>query len=51
MTEKKIRNGMTLIMPQLTPGEYRVYSSDGSFLALCSAAEGKLFTVKSFFEV
>ena len=49
--EKKIRNGMTLVMPKLTPGAYRVYGADGSFLALCRAEQGKLFTVKSFFEV
>ncbi len=50
-TEKKIRNGMTVVLPQLTPGQYRVYGQDGSFLALCRAEQGKLFTVKSFFEV
>ena len=49
--EKKLRNGMTLVMPQLVPGQYRVYGADGSFLALCRAEDGKLFTVKSFFEV
>ena len=49
--EKKIRNGMTLVMPQTAPGEYRVKSQDGSFLALCTAADGKLHTIKSFFEV
>ena len=49
--EKKIRNGMTLVMPQLAPGQYRVYGEDGSFLALCQAEQGKLVTVKSFFEV
>ena len=49
--EKKIRNGMTLVMPKLVPGQYRVYGADGAFLALCNAEQGKLFTVKSFFEV
>jgi len=49
--EKKIRNGMTVVLPKLTPGQYRVYGQDGSFLALCRAEQGKLFTVKSFFEV
>ena len=49
--EKKLRNGMTLVMPQLTPGQYRVYGANGEFLALCEAADGKLTTVKSFFEV
>jgi len=49
--EKKIRNGMTVVLPKLVPGQYRVYGQDGSFLALCRAEQGKLFTVKSFFEV
>jgi len=49
--EKKVRNGMTVVMPQVIPGEYRVYGTDGSFLALCRAEGGKLFTIKSFFEV
>jgi len=49
--EKKLRNGMTLVMPQTAPGEYRVYGEDGGFLALCSAGDGKLSTIKSFFEV
>ena len=49
--EKKLRNGMTLVMPQLKPGQYRVYGAEGEFLALCAAEDGKLTTVKSFFEV
>ena len=49
--EKKIRNGMTAVLPELAPGEYRVYSQDGIFLALCRAQGGKLSTIKSFFEV
>ena len=44
-------NGMTLVKPGLSPGEYRVYGADGAFLALCRARGGKLTTVKSFFEV
>ena len=50
-TEKKIRNGMTAVFPELAPGEYRVYGQDGAFLALCRAQGGKLSTIKSFFEV
>lgn len=50
-TEKKIRNGMTAVMPELAPGEYRVYGQNGEFLALCRAQGGKLSTIKSFFEV
>ena len=50
--EKKVRNGMTVVTPQVADGEYRVYSEqDGSFLALCRAENGKLSTIKSFFEV
>lgn len=50
--EKKVRNGMTVITPQVADGEYRVYSAEsGCFLALCRAENGKLSTIKSFFEV
>ena len=49
--EKKVRNGMTVVMPDVPAGEYRTYGGDGEFLALCRASEGKLFTIKSFFEV
>lgn len=49
--EKKVRNGMTVVMPEIFPGEYRVYGKGGDFLALGRAENGKLFTVKSFFEV
>ena len=49
--EKKIRNGMTAVLPELPSGEYRVYSKDEIFLALCQAKGGKLTTIKSFFEV
>ena len=49
--EKKLRNGMTLVIPSLPEGEYRVYGGDGTFLALCRAERGKLSTVKSFFPV
>jgi len=48
---RKVRNGMTVVYPQAAPGEYRVYSPDGAFLALSEARDGKLFTIKSFFEV
>ena len=49
--EKRLRNGMTLVMPALAAGEYRVYGADGAFLALCRAERGRLTTVKSFFPV
>jgi len=32
-------------------GTYRVYGPDGEFLALCKAENGKVSTIKSFFEV
>ena len=50
-TEKKIRNGMTAVLPELASGEYRVYGQNREFLALCRAKEGRLTTIKSFFEV
>ena len=50
--EKKVRNGMTVVVPQVSDGEYRVYGAErGEFLALCRAENGKLTTIKSFFEV
>lgn len=49
--EKKVRNGMTLVMPEAPEGEFRVYGQNGDFLALCRTEGGKLFTIKSFFEV
>lgn len=50
--EKKVRNGMTLVLPDAPPaGEYRVYSEAGDFLALSRVSQGKLITIKSFFQV
>ncbi|MBE6955853.1 MAG: tRNA pseudouridine(55) synthase TruB [Ruminococcaceae bacterium] len=49
--ERKLRNGMTLVMPSVAPGEYRVYGQSGEFLALCRSQSGKLTTIKSFFNV
>ena len=49
--EKKVRNGMTAVLPGQGAGEYRVYAPDGTFLALSRVENGKLHTVKSFFEV
>ena len=49
--EKKLRNGMTLVIPALEDGEYRVYGGDRTFLALCRAERGRLSTIKSFFPV
>ena len=49
--EKKLRNGASLSAHDLPDGEYRVYGMDRTFLALCRVADGRLTTVKSFFEV
>ena len=46
---KCVRNGAAFTFRG--EGEYRVYSPEGEFLALCRAEDGKLTTVKSFFEV
>ena len=45
-----VRNGLAFTYPG-AEGEYRVYGPEGEFLALARVAEGKLSTVKSFFEV
>lgn len=49
--EKKVRNGMTLVLPGTPDGEYRVYGAEGTFLALSRMERGKLTTIKSFFPV
>lgn len=48
--EKKLRCGNPL-PSGLGEGAYRVYSQSGEFLALCRAENGRLITIKSFFEV
>ncbi len=51
--EKKVRNGMTVILPRTAgfDGECRVYGESGEFLALGRVTGKKLETVKSFFSV
>ena len=49
--EKKVRNGMTLALPGVPEGEYRVYSQAREFLALSRVSQGKLTTIKSFFQI
>ena len=49
--EKKIRNGAPLTIRDVPDGDYRVYGMDKTFLALGRAADSRLTTVKSFFEV
>ena len=49
--ETKVRNGMTVVLPGAADGEYRVYGARGDFLALGRMEQGRLHTIKSFFEV
>ena len=49
--DKKPRNGAARAVRDVPDGEYRVYGTDKTFLALGRAAGGTLTTVKSFFEV
>lgn len=46
----RLKNG-SVVGTQLPNGTYRVYSEEGEFLLLGSARNGKLKTIKSFFEV
>ena len=46
---KCVRNGMAFTFSE--EGEWRVYSPESEFLAVCRTVDGKLTTVKSFFEV
>lgn len=46
---KCVRNGMAFTYRG--EGECRTYGPEGEFLAVCRAVDGKLVTVKSFFEV
>ena len=47
--EKCVRNGAAFTC-KWAEGRYRVYSPSGAFLALCEVTDGKLKTVKSFFD-
>nr|WP_325185238.1 tRNA pseudouridine(55) synthase TruB [uncultured Oscillibacter sp.] len=49
--ERKVRSGAAAALPGAAPGEYRVYAKSGEFLALCRVQDGRLSTIKSFFEV
>ena len=49
--EKKVRNGAAVSVPQAADGQYRVYGESGAFLALGQVKNGRLTTIKSFFEV
>ena len=48
--EKRVRNGGTF-QSEVQDGLYRLYALSGEFLALGSAENNKIKTVKSFFEV
>ena len=53
LNEKKarlVKNGSAFASP-CADGTYRVYAPDGEFLALCRAEDGRVSTIKSFFEV
>jgi len=49
--EKLCRNGAPVPYPVGSPGRFRVYGPDGTFLMLARWERGKLLTEKSFFEV
>lgn len=48
--EKKLRNG-SVVNISASDEKYRVYSESGEFLLLGEVRDGKLKTIKSFFEV
>ena len=53
LTEKQarlVKNG-NAFSASCADGTYRVYAPDGEFLALCKAEDGRVSTIKSFFEV
>lgn len=49
--ERRIKNGNEIKTPALADGDYRVYSDSGEFLMLSRAENGRMRTIKSFFEV
>lgn len=49
--ERRIKNGNEIKTPALADGDYRVYSESGEFLMLGRAENGRMRTIKSFFEV
>lgn len=49
--ERRIKNGNEIKTPDLADGDYRVYSDSGEFLMLGRAENGRMRTIKSFFEV
>ena len=49
--ERRIKNGNEIKTPALADGDYRVYSDSGEFLMIGRAENGRMRTIKSFFEV
>ena len=49
--ERRLRNGMSIPLPHLPDGQYRVYGDQEDFLALGQMDHGRLITLKSFFDV
>ena len=47
---RRVRCGNDFPAPAMT-GTYRLYDSAGAFLALAEASEGRMKTIKNFFEV
>lgn len=47
--EKLVRNGGPIAVPDLAPGDYRVYGAAGEFLCLSRYGNGQLRAVKNFF--
>ena len=48
--EKRCRNGNAFSLP-LADGQYRAYAQGGEFLMLAQVSDGKMETIKSFFDV
>ena len=48
--EKRCRNGNSFSLP-LADGQYRAYAQGGEFLMLAQVSDGKMETIKSFFDV
>ena len=48
-TEKRVRCGNPVTLPDVSDGTYRVYSQDGQFLCLSRAEGGTLTSIKNFF--
>ena len=49
--ERKVRNGSQILHFEGGDGVYRVYGPEGAFLSLSRLENGRLATIKSFFEV